>query len=992
VTLLGLALGFPAIGADDSRHMQFDEQVAPLLIKACLDCHSGPEPGGGLDLSRRESAMTGGDSGAVLRPADPEGSALWRRVRDGEMPPKEPLSSEEREVLRRWITDGARWGTDPIDPFRATTAKRAGYDWWSLQPLGNPEVPRVDHPRVRNEIDRFVVARLQATGLEPAEEASRRTLIRRLSFDLLGLPPTREEVAEFESDLRPDAYERLVDRLLGSPHYGVRWGRHWLDVARFGESQGFERDKLRENAWPYRDWVIDSLNADLSYDAFARRQIAGDVLAGAGIDGVIATGFLVAGPWDEVGQNQQSAAMKAVVRQDELEDYVSVVGQTFLGLTVHCARCHDHKFDPIRQEEYYRLAAALDGVRHGSRDVMSDDDQQRKAHLAEAIAHLEEARNSLRKEARKRIIEAQLETAASTAIPFPIARWTFDGGLRDTEASLHGTATGGARIKDGSLRVDGKNDWAASAPLPLDLEAKTLEAWVRLENLDQRGGAAISVESLDGSVFDAIVFGEREPKRWMAGSDNFRRTQSFNGAEEAEAVAQTVHVAIIYAADGTISGYRNGEPYGTSYRTEGPVKFATGQARVLFGLRHSPPGGGKHLAGAIDAAQLYDRALTADQVRQSWKAGPEGIQESSLQAALSSDEQRTWRLIEERLDQLREEHDAIQPMSVYAAKPEPPGVSHLLIRGNTSSPAREVTPGGIASIGGISADFKLPSDAPDAARRRELADWITHPENPLFARVLVNRVWHYHFGAGLVKSPSDFGFNGGRPSHPELLDWLAREFQREGYSLKALHRLIVTSATYRQSSARNRRAATIDADNRLLWRMSPRRIEAEELRDAVLQAAGSLNREMGGPGYRDFETFTRNTQFYEIRDVSGAAHERRTIYRTWIRSARSPLLDVFDCPDPSTKTPDRAVTVTPLQALSLMNNAFMLRMSSRFADRLRTDAGEDAAEQASRAFQIAYGRDASPQERAQLSSFIEQHGLAELCRVILNSNEFLYVE
>jgi hypothetical protein len=302
-------------------------------------------------------------------PGDAAASLLWQRVQAGKMPPKRPLAAVEITLLKRWIDSGAAWGTEPLDPFRFTSASRGGYDWWSLQPVVRPNLPRAPGSSgARNGSDAFILAKLGEKGLAPSPEADRQTLIRRLSFDLTGLPPTPEEVTAFAQDPRPDAYEHLVDRLLASPHYGERWARHWLDVVRFGESNGFEHDELRRNAWPYRDWVIRALNRDLPFDQFARLQLAGDVLLPGDREGVVATGFLVAGGYDTVGQQQQSLAMKAVVRQDELEDVIATVGQAFLGLTVQCARCHDHKFDAVRQEEYYRLAAALGGVHPGERD------------------------------------------------------------------------------------------------------------------------------------------------------------------------------------------------------------------------------------------------------------------------------------------------------------------------------------------------------------------------------------------------------------------------------------------------------------------------------------------------------------------------------------------------------------------------------------------------------------------------------------------------
>src|SRR5579884_3187405 len=381
VAVLGLYL--PAAGRGQPPAPDFDRTIAPLLIERCFTCHSGPQPKGRLDLSRRQAALAGGRHTDVLHPGRPDQSRLWKYVASDRMPPRRPLSAPEKAQLRAWIATGARWGTDPIDPFRITTAKRAGYDWWALQPVHKPSVPCVwDTTWARNPIDHFVLHRLEAHSLQPAPAADPRTLIRRLSFDLLGLPPSPAEVAAFVQDRSPDAYERLVERYLASPQYGVRWARHWLDVVRFGESNGFEFNEFRPHAWRYRDWVVHALNRDLPYDEFVRLQLAGDVLRPGEADAITATGFLVAGCYDTVGQTQQSMAMKRVVRQDELEDVVGTVGQTFLALTVHCARCHDHKFDPIRQVYYYRLTAALGGVHQGNRFILLADTQAVRRQLA----------------------------------------------------------------------------------------------------------------------------------------------------------------------------------------------------------------------------------------------------------------------------------------------------------------------------------------------------------------------------------------------------------------------------------------------------------------------------------------------------------------------------------------------------------------------------------------------------------------------------------
>ncbi len=986
---------------DRSSAAIFDSKIAPLLAGRCLECHNTSSRKGGLDLSRLQSARAGGESGKVIVPGMPDESLLWQHVRDEEMPPKHPLPEAEKQLLRRWIATGAKWGTDPIDPFRLTTNSRAGYDWWSLQPLRSPRLPDIGHDvhdAARNGIDSFILAKLNERALRPASPADRRVLIRRLSFDLLGLPPTPDQVHGFVQDSGPDAYERLTDRMLASPDYGIRWGRHWLDIARFGESQGFERDRLRPHSWPYRDWVIQALNEDMPYDEFARQQLAGDVLRPGDALATTATGFLVAGPWDEVGQAQQSAVMRAVVRQDELEDLASVVGQTFLGLTINCARCHDHKFDPILQKEYYQLTAALAGVRHGERDVIRSQDARRRDELTKQIRGREAMLAAIEATVRNRLL-AQSKSKEIELPPTvqPVARWNFDQDLKDQVGTAHAEQHPDAKFLSGRLVLDQAKGYAATHPVKFDLREKTLEAWVKLEDFEQRGGSAITVQNTAGNQFDAIVFGEREPRRWMAGSNGFVRTSSFQGPQESRAHEQFVQVAIAYHADGTIAGYRDGRPYGKPYKSAGLATYKSGQWMLLFGLRHGGPEPNRQLRGLLETAQLYDRALTPEEVHASFVNEAAGITHDKILASLTAEERSRHEALAGEISRLQGERARHLPYPVYTVSPRQPEVVHFLHRGNPVSKGEVVAAGGVASITGLKADFGLATDATDADRRRALVNWITDPRNPLFRRVIVNRLWHYHFGVGLVDTPSDFGFNAGRPTHPMLIDHLATRWNSEtgvlpSMNLKPMHRLIVTSATYRQSSAANAAAIKIDADNRLLWRKSPQRLEAEVLRDTTLMITGQLNRRMGGPGYRDFDTFINNTQFYTMKDVDGPQYNRRSIYRTWIRSGRSPFLDTFDCPDPSTKAPKRAVTVTPLQALTLMNSAFMMRIADRFAARLRAEAPQDEQAQLRQAFNLAYGRMPHKEELALTERFKKDHGLSALCRVLLNGNELLYID
>jgi hypothetical protein len=984
--------------ADEGLH--FDQVLAPLIAQRCLSCHGESDPKGGLNLSEKKAMLSGGESGAVVIPGQPDQSLLWQYIESDMMPPKKPLTAPEKDILRQWISDGAVWGTDRIDPFRFSTEERAGIDWWSLQPISTvspPQARSIDaspHP-----IDRFLEQSLQANGLALSEEADRRTLIRRLSFDLLGLPPTTDDVQQFVNATSEDAWPKLVDQYLQSPHYGERWARHWLDIVRFGESNGFEYDEPRDNFWHYRDWVIQALNQDLPYDQFVRLQLAGDVLHPQDRHAVAASGFLVAGPHNTT--LPANDAMRKSMAQDELEELAGTVGQTFLGLTVNCARCHDHKFDPISQKDYYSFAAAFMGVTHGERKVhvpLTDSQRQRLAAIDDEIPMAGEKRSALEEPARSTILsERGIDNRSRVTVPTPLLHWEFGDGLQEISASIGAELKGAARIDQGALILDGKDSFVATTPIPIEITEKTLEAWVQLDRLDQSGGAVISLQAPDGTAFDAIVFAEREPAMWMAGSDGFVRTHPFHGEPETDAAERFVHLAIVYRSDGTVTGYRDGVPYGRPYQSPGLQTFLAGKSQLLFGLRHSPPGGNRLLAGRISRALLYDRALSAVEVLASARSRDRTfVSREQLLAKLSPDDRSQYQQLTDRLTALKEEHSAIvtsETQVIYASLSTPPAVARILERGEVTSPGQEVSPAGLPAVTAVDSDFGLPVSATDAERRVQMADWVTDGRNALFARVMVNRLWHYHFGQGLVTTPNDFGFNGGRPSHPELLEWLAAEFQRSGYSLKAMHRLILTSAAWRQASTLKPEAMTVDADNRLLWRKSPVRLEAEVIRDAALFVSGTLNSEVGGRGYRDVEHYKyRGSNFYRSLEEAQAASFRRTVYRFSPRGGRNSLLDTFDCPDPSSTAPKRAATVTPLQSLSLMNNSLVFRLSDALADRVREHSKDSSERQIADVYQRVFSRDPTEPEIQQAVAFTVRHGLSAFCRIALNSNEFLYVQ
>ena len=1000
--LASMAAGFQADSASNAGM----PPIVSVLAQRCLGCHAGDDPAGGLDLTRPSRVLRGDDP-----QANPAASDLWRVIDSGDMPQDGELTADERAIFQAWIAAGAPCDFEPIDPLRFSTQARAGYDWWAWQPLREATPPPVHAAqRVRNPIDHFVLARLEAEGMTYSAEAAPRHQVRRLFFDLIGLPPPPEVVAAFEANPSDAAYTAIVDSLLNSAEYGERWGRHWLDIVRYGESDGFERNGPRREAWPYRDWVIDSLNADLPFDDFARRQIAGDLCSPDPVDGAAATGFLVSGVHNTVVG--ASRTMQLLARQDELEDLIGAIGQTFLGLTVNCARCHDHKFDPLTQREYYQLVATLAGVQHGVRQLRDGQAQQeldalqaRQAELHAVVAALEQpVRERILTERRKARVAMGESSGGFGDDPREreglLAAWDFQQGLVDQIGGQTLALFGEARLAEGGLQLDGDGDYAASPPLAEAVTEKTLEALILLADLEQGGGAALSLETLDGGVFDAIVFAEQEPQRWMAGSNGFVRTRSLSGIAES-LVNTPVHLALSYAADGKICAFRNGIPYGQTYVSSGLQTFPAAGARLLLGLRHSPPGGNRFFRGTLLRARLFGRVRTPEQIGAAAGALSQWVSRDELQRNMASEaaQQHAQALAElEQLERDKLELESVSLRTIYTCRASPPEPTHVLPRGDVLRPGDVVEPAlpSILALAGIPGELGRPvrQVAEDGLRRWRLANWLTASENPLFHRVIANRLWHYHFGRGLVATPSDLGFNGGVPSHPELLDWLAIELQQQGMRLKPLHRLIVTSSAYRQGSGFSRAAHGRDADNRWLWRRAPLRLDAEVVRDAMLWASGQLNSQRGGPGFDDVRLIDQNngTTYYEPLDRDDPQLNRRTIYRFTPRGGRSALLDSLDCPDPSTATPRRSVTTTPLQALSLQNNDLVIRLSQAFGDTARSAHPEQLASQVDWMFWRAYGRAATEVERTAAADLGRQHGLAAVARALFNSNEFMIVQ
>lgn len=872
---------------------------------------------------------------------------------------------------------------------------------WAFQPLGRPSVPQVSNSTwPRNEIDAFVLARLEKAGLSPTPPADKATLLRRLSFDLIGLPPSPEDLQAFESDTSPRALERVVDRLLESPHHGERWARHWLDIVRFTESQGFEYDKLRDNAWHYRDYVIRSFNQDVPYDRFMREQLAGDALNPPTRDGLIAVSLLVCGPWDEAGNAQANATQRMITREEEIEDMIGVVGQSFLGLTVNCARCHAHKFDPIPLEDYYRIKAVFDGVKHGERAIATPAEvQQRDAEiqsLKQRIAEADERARTLESTAWERRAKSsprQPGLAATDPAPTllhpPLLAWNFANG---TLPAGSGTLEGGAVVTNHALQLGQPGAHFRSAPLPRDLREKTLEAWVSLSDLGQGGGAAISIETPDGKTFDAVVYGERQSRKWMAGSDGFARTRDLDAPEENGPVGSSLHVAAVYSTNNQITLYRNGVVYGKPYTPGSPLQtFRSGEARILLGMRHT--GGGRpFLTGSILRAAVHDHALSPDEIKLAFEGAGLYLPLEEALTALNEEERQARSKALQQAQQARDEMTRIKPLPVsYVGTRRQPEPTRKLKRGDVKTPEEIVTPAALSGLPGVSGELGLSADAPEAERRVKFAEWLCDPANPLPARVMVNRLWHFHFGQGLVTTPNDFGRSGSAPSHPELLDWLARRFIEGGWSLKQMHRRIVLSATYGQASKSQEAAARVDADNTLLWRFTPKRLEAETLRDAMLFASGRINLDQGGPSFRPFEVQKFPANAYVPVDQDLPAHNRRSIYRMNVNSGKEPLLDAFDCPDPAVKTPRRGVTTTPLQALAMMNNSFVQRQADYLAKRVQQEQPGTAERQINRLYQHALGRPPTSAERSRALEVALDRGLSSVGWAVLNSTEFLYL-
>jgi len=979
----------PAAGGQ----VDFEREIGPLLKSSCFGCHGPEKSKNGFRLDSRERLLQGGDNGVDVIAGDSARSPLVHYVAqlvpDMEMPPPgkgTPLTPEQIGKLRAWIDQGAIWKVGgAVNEAKGTTDKE---DWWSWKPLQRPAVPKLpgEGDVIRNPIDAFILAKLAEKGMRPSAEADRRTLIRRLYFDLIGLPPTPEEIEEFVNDRDSQAYEHLVNRLLDSARYGERWARHWLDVVHYGETHGYDKDQPRTNAWPYRDYVIRSFNEDKPYARFVEEQLAGDVLFPDTRDGFEALGFIAAGPWDLIGHAEvpETKIDGKVARHLDRDDMVANTIQSFNSLTVQCAQCHNHKFDPIPQEDYYSLQAVFAAVDRADEryDVDPGVARERRA-LNGRLANIEARQDAMNERIRVRAgapladLEKQISNLEKTSKTSEA--YGYHSAIEKNSAStkwvqvdlgapvaidkvvLHACSDDFNHIGDGfgfpvrfkvglcddaefdkgvMLLVD---DTGVDVPNP-GLKPYTVEA-------GSRSGRYVRVTATKlAPRQDDFIFALAELEVLTAAGTNVARGAPVIALDSIESPARWQKVNL---TDGWYPGLvasESGELTGVRRRRENLIAAATTAEEAAVLAEWKQEGGG--IRGELKRLPAQSVAYVGAVYRGSGSFVGTGANGGA------------------------------------------PRVIRVLKRGDVQKPGVETGPGALSCLKALPSRFESGAGQLEGERRAALARWITDARNPLTWRSIVNRVWLYHFGRGLVETPNDFGHMGALPSHPELLDWLAVEFRDSGQSLKALHRLIVTSAAYRQCSADNEAFAKLDSDNRFLWRMNRHKLEAEAVRDTLLLVSGKLDLTMGGPSFQDFvvEKPEHSPHYeYQLHDPDDPKANRRSIYRLIVRSQPQPFMTVLDCADPSMQVGRRNESLSPLQALALLNNSLVLRASKDFAAKLAQYPGDTVA-RVNRACYEALGRPLSVKESESLAAYAAQFGFENCCRVIFNLNEFAFVD
>ena len=1040
LALASLFLVNPTVAsAADDEHIAnaafFRESVWPVIENRCLRCHGeNPEKlRGAFRMDSRESILAGGDRGPAIDEARLEDSLLldmisWKDA-DHEMPPNKQLPMDELSIIQEWVLAGAPWAegvgleTSQIDTAEIPT----GGNWWAWQPLERPAVPEVqDENWVRNPIDRFVLAGLENAGLQPASPAEPADIIRRLSYDLCGLPPTPEQVATFIADERPDAYERLVDELLDSPQHGVKWARHWLDVVRFAETDGYERDRTKPSAWRYRDWVVNAINQDVPWDRFLTEQLAGDELPDRNLDTLVATGFYRLGIWDDEPTDTLLA------QYDDLDSIIDVTSRSMLGMSVSCARCHAHKKDPIPQSDYYRIAAIFRDLRpykQGGGNSINPADFVRRVPLIFGNEGAYETRRMAFDQEKQTLLNEirALEAYVSENLPPTntvglASEYRFEGTdptvLEDTHGNQPGSlALGGkggnptgkdaahGRAGNG-LHFDGDPS-GKGARIPHKIRKDfTISFWMRTSSLgrgrdsDPRWfqGTGLVDGEISGVVNDLGIS--------MIGngiiSAGVGRPETFINSNAGHNDGEWHHVAFTRdASTGLIQLYVDGvkvdEAKGGKQALDRPRHLALGRMY---------PGHGA-FNGDLDELRIYDRPLDGREITA--LANDLRLDEPAAELIArrsSPEEAQAYRNHIEELTQLQP--PALEMVDVLCAKSlnqRTPG-TNILTRGNPHLPGRAVEPGVPQVFGGTNIKPMTTAHAESPGTRLAFANWLFSDENPATPRVTANQLWQNHFGRGIVRSSDDFGRLGDQPTHPELLDWLATELIAKDWSMKDLHRTIVTSSAYRMSNRFDEQSFLADPNNDLLWRYDMRRLSAEELRDSVLAVSGNLNLKMAGPSIYPplpravLETASRPDQAWGRSSPTESA--RRSLYVFVKRSLRHPLLKGFDQPDTDRPCSVRFATTVPTQSLMMLNSEFMNKQAGILAERLASEHPGDLKCQLAQGLALATHRQPDQVEVDELHNLVEElmqeenlderSALESACLVILNLNEFLHVK
>lgn len=991
VCLLGLGAMVAAAAAPE-----FARDIRPILERSCFGCHGPTKQKHGYRLDVRETALKGGDSGRpAILPHNAAGSPLIRYV-SGEdpevvMPPRDSeaqrLTPQEIQTLREWIDAGPTW------PDALAGQPVAERPHWALQPLGTNWVALADagaHAlptggRRSNPIDGFIHRRLREKGLQPSPEADRATLIRRLFHDLTGLPPTPEEVAAFCADGSPGAYEAWVDRLLSSPRHGERWARHWFDTIHFADSHGYEHDVGRDNAWRFRDYVIESFNRDTPWARFIREQLAADVFYPEEPGLTAALGYLGAGTFD------LSTFSTAVATFDYLDrdDLVTQTMAAFVSTTANCARCHAHKFDPITQEDYYALQAVFSGMLKG--DISYDPN----AAVARERKRLKTLLAAVDRKDPQVLLAAEHSGTVGRWVAAQRQGVRWEAVTPETYVSSEGASL--VLMTNGTILATGKSPERDVYAVTLTSSLPKLTAF-RLELLTN---GTLPMLGPGRAVNGNLHLSEIELRAFLPGQTNSeplklaRATADFN----------QVDWSVDRALDGDLKSAWGihpavGQPHKAVFELATPLKLErTTRLSLLLKQVH----GGSHLIGAFRLALTADDPAGAGVLPNEVEAAlavPASQRNPAQQVVLAA--QALRESAREALAKLPPQvtvHGAGSTVKIVGGEVrslEEPKVVHVLHRGEFDKPRAEVGPGALSALTHLPGRFTLANPKNEGSRRAALADWLAHPDNPLTWRSVVNRVWHYHFGRGICDTPSDFGRMGGAPSHPELLDWLAIWFRDEAKgSLKELHRLIVTSATYRQTSASREEATRVDAENRLLWRQNRQRLDADCFRDFILAISGVLDLKMGGPAIQHFKQSPGQQLTpaldYASYDWSQAAARRRSIYRYVWRGIADPLMESLDFPDLGLLSPARGFSASSLQALVVYNNPFVLQHSLDLAARVTARETEPAA-QIRHAVQLVWLREPTAQESVEFGRFVQQQGLPALARLLFNSNEFLFIE